>query len=318
LADNKPEKHSTSGFAAIKPEFLAKDTIRHFDTKYLSKRVDTSDDTVGDQLAAEVADNRDDKNDESTDDNRKNKKKRFRGQNVGRRNRMRREFNEKSSFNNQIDGKKLCLSYVCDNECSYGQKCIHSHALEEYHRKGLRVADIGDECYVFSRFGKCPFGLICRFGGKHLTDGFRNAIDSDKWMQMSAQKTCRNVLTKELQFSLRKRRYDFSKAEAVTDRLKACAADTSYETLKSSSRTGGASDGTARKTIDFAGKLYLAPLTTVGNLPFRRICKQFGADITCGEMAMASNLLEGQQSEWALLRRHPSEDIFGWNCCHYL
>lgn len=61
----------------------------------------------------------------------------------------------------------------------------------------------------------------------------------------------------------------------------------------------------------FRGVTALSPMATGGNLPYRRLCREFGAEMTCSEMVLAHKLVKGSRRELPLLRRHGSETPFG-------
>ncbi|XP_076472374.1 tRNA-dihydrouridine(47) synthase [NAD(P)(+)]-like [Babylonia areolata] len=235
------------------------------------------------------------------------------------------------------DSKKMCPAILGERECQFGEKCKFCHDVAVYVKN--KPEDIGEECHNFKTFGKCPYGFACRFSKHHITSDYKNITDQELFEKMASQPQVQNTLTKDLQHLLWKKKYDFSKANKIVDSyyddLRKNQAGEQPSGKSAASVSVGDDDGREnskpvgcvtdeeeirlkpreKKLIDFSNKLYLAPLTTVGNLPFRRLCKRFGADVTCGEMAMATNLLQGQQSEWALLKRHPSEDIFGVQIC---
>lgn len=204
---------------------------------------------------------------------------------------------------------KLCRVLVHGGEVKCEKEnCRFLHDVQSYLEN--KLPDLGEKCPIYSTKGFCMFGLTCRFAGAHLTEDKLNMnVPADGQHKTNE----RGNLSHELQNLLRKKKYDFAKADAVLKDIQ------EYVIKKrADKKLGTCEDEEAvairpeeRKKIDFQNKLILAPLTTVGNLPFRRICKEYGADITIGEMACSFPLINAQFSEWALTKRHSSEDVFG-------
>jgi len=195
----------------------------------------------------------------------------------------------------------LCFAISKGEPCSKGDgECKFSHDVKAY-LEAKPDPGLAEKCPVFEKHEMCPSGLRCLFGKEHIRqkdDGSFEIIENrekkspafdSRYNEMGET----NFLKRELQLALRKKK-------------KKKFMQSNTQTLPPE----GLADA-EKKALDFRHKVYIAPLTTVGNLPFRRIMKDFGADITCGEMALAKPTLDGNNSEWALYRRHKCEDIFG-------
>ncbi|KAG5929609.1 hypothetical protein E4U42_005314 [Claviceps africana] len=325
-----------AGMAPIKKEYLVEISASR------DSNPDTIDDDAAENRGGDVRDARDsrDRNDDGSRGKKGKKEKRKKGQNTER------SFGS-SRDAIQLCNSRGLYSEFSPRECKYGDKCRMSHDIRKYLEEGRRgdVEAFGGKCPVFDQYGTCFSGWKCRFVRSHMKevehdDGRKELVlidnsadkkfareDGTKRVQVTSgdetderRPGIYNHVGMSVKIELNRKRVDFTRADEYIKWMNDEATINNDFHQRRKNQSEESIDDIRARYVDPPFKpsekrrLYfgpetpaLAPLTTQGNLPFRRLCVELGCELTYSEMAMSMPLLQGTKADWTLLKAHESE-----------
>ncbi|KAK3943679.1 hypothetical protein QBC46DRAFT_376784 [Diplogelasinospora grovesii] len=258
----------------------------------------------------------------------------------GRRKKQKGGQNKEREFGTFSDAIRLCNSVAWTPEfsprpCKQGERCNGLHDLRKYLKEGRRadLETFGGKCPVWETHGRCSSGWRCLFVSSHMQeiereDGRKElvlTVDSTKVASGDdvegdeAKPGVVNMVAPQVKVDLSRKKVDLNKSEAYLAWL---GQDTERYRTHHHKQKGDedvAKDYRAqyieppfkpseKRRLYFGPETpTLAPLTTQGNLPFRRLCVELGAQVTYSEMALGMPLLQGAKADWTLMRAHQSE-----------